>query len=73
MGVAYVCRQLGPVLHSPKAECHGLGTSLLEAFVRYHEAQSQLYAKQGLAPCLGTRFASAQCLAALIRAIVLLL
>ncbi|KAL3141854.1 hypothetical protein ABBQ32_004519 [Trebouxia sp. C0010 RCD-2024] len=46
-------RQLGPVLHSPKAESHGLGTSLLEAFVHYHKSQSQLYAKQGLAPCLG--------------------
>lgn len=48
-----VCRQLGPVLHSPGAESHGLGTSLLEAFVRYHESQAQQYARQGLASCLG--------------------
>lgn len=48
-----VCRQLGPVLHSPMAESHGLGTSLLEAFVRYHESQSQQHAQQGLASCLG--------------------
>ena len=48
-----VCRQLGPVLHSPTAESHGLGTSLLEALVRYHDSQSLQYAKQGLASCLG--------------------
>ena len=49
-----VCRQLGPVLHSPAAEMHGLKTSLLEAFVQFHATQSRQDADLGLAPCLGT-------------------